>query len=67
MELKVGCSYVYKTIFALTTMNTVCITAICAVQAAMIIFKFFHYFIRANVPEEAHATMSDKKVVVHST
>lgn len=67
MELKSGCFPIYKSIFALNTMNTVCITSICAVQAAMIVYKFYFYFIAENLIEEAHATMSDKKVVVHSS
>lgn len=67
MVLKEGCFPIYKTIFALNTINTVCITSICAVQAAMIVFKFFYYFIAEKLPEEAHATMNDKKVVVHSS
>lgn len=67
MVLKQGCFPIYKTIFALNTINTVCITSICAVQAAMIVFKFFYYFIAEKLPEEAHATMNDKKVVVHSS
>jgi len=67
MTLKDGCFPIYKTLFALNAINTVCITSICAIQASMIVFKFFFYFISEKLPEEVHATMDDKKVVVHSS
>jgi len=66
-ELKKGCIPIYTTMFALNTMNTVCITTICAVQATVIVYKFFYYFISTTTKEEDLATMSDKKVVVHSS
>lgn len=65
-KLKDGCFTWYKLLFVLNTVNTVLITTLCGIQALMIVFKFSYYFLSERLPEEAYATMSDKKVVVHS-
>jgi len=65
-ELRGGCSTWYKLLFIMNAINTILITSICGIQALMIVFKFSYYFLSERLPEEAYATMSDKKVVVHS-
>lgn len=65
-DLQDECMPIYKTIFALNIINTICITSICTIQAAMIFFKVYTYFLKKNLQDDACATMKDSKIIVHT-